>query len=318
MKRIYSLSLLLLSLLAFTSCGEKESSASSGIPSFPVASDSENNNSPVVSTSDSSITELSEVLENGNLAWDKKGETKVAKGREEDFSFVAVDGISFSLKNAFGVTDAKVTVTSSKESVIPSGAITYNLKTSGTSNVLLGGNVQFDLKAVSLGTAYITLNFVSTTGSSAKGTIVKKVEVVSFGEVSTIHYSQTVKFDYSSVSGSLWTSFSKGKVQYSFDAPYGSDIYEEATKQYAVDTENRTMSVTFSAIPEVPVYLSASYTKDEEGHIQHLAIEQPGGSTLKKTGYTITKDTYNQAAILTFGSATVTSAITVKILNKTA
>ena len=93
MKKIYSLSLLLLSLLAFTSCGEKESSASSGIPSAPVASDSENNNSPVVSTSDSSITELSEVLENGNLAWDKNGETKAAKGREDDYSFLAGDGI---------------------------------------------------------------------------------------------------------------------------------------------------------------------------------------------------------------------------------
>ena len=178
--------------------------------------------------------------------------------------------------------------------------------------------VELDLIKSNMATTYITVDFSSTTGNSPKGTIVKKVEVVSYGEVKTTHYEQKVTFDYSALKDDFWTSFSKGSVQYYFEAPYGSDIYEEASKKIAVDTENRKMTVSFNAIPDVVVYFTASYPKDEEGHIQHLAISQPSQDISKKDGYTIIKDTYNQSAKITFGAATVSTTITIKVLNQKA
>lgn len=125
-------------------------------------------------------------------------------------------------------------------------------------------------------------------------------------------------FDYSAVTGDLWTDFSSGKVQISFEAPYGSDIYEERIKQADVDPDKKEVSLTFYAIPDIEVYCSAFYITDEEGHVRNLAISQPSPDTSEKDGYTVTKDPYKQSAILTFGDAGVSGGVKVKVLNAAA
>jgi|GEM_PF-5199523 hypothetical protein len=313
MNRFRSLSFLLLALFVLASCGKTESSLSSPEGSSPAAS------LPEKSTPSSSSAAPTEVLENRNLKWTDSAKSKVSLWRESDPDFLAVDSIRYVLKGTSAVTNAEIKLSSSNPDVIPDEALSHQESTMKKSNVITGGIVQLDLTKVHLGTTYITLDFRSTAGSSARGTIVKKIEVVPFGEVPCTHYSQTVTVDYSYVKDSLWNSLAdKGKISYSFNAPYGSDIFDQRNKAVDIDKTKKQVSLTFEAIPNVKVYLSVYYLKDEEGHVQFIAMDQPTSSVEKKNGYTITQDTFGQAANLTFGEATITSPITVYALNQTA
>lgn len=306
MKKIRLLPLFLLPLFALESCGGGESLLS--VSASETGTD-------VPASSSSSEKALEEVLSNGNVQWDDPSETKMAKAREGDSSWIAADSLAFSIVDATGITDPKVTLSSSNENVLPLKALSTTLNPIGDSNMVDGGNVQIDLTRVSLGISYLTLGFASSTGSGAKGTIVKKIEFVPYGEVPTVHYEQTVTFDYSSVKGDLWTSFSSGKVQLYSEFPYGCDICGEQVKQAGVDADKKEVSITYNAIPGLAVYCSAFYVKDEAGHYQHLSIDQPDSNVSQKDGYTVTKDSRSQSAILTFGGGTVEGGVTVKVLN---
>ena len=205
---------------------------------------------------------------------------------------------------------ANVTVTSSDEAVIPQSAIKFeHTHGSNADNIIVGGVVIIDLTQVQLGECFLRVAFVGLNGNSPKGTITKKLTVVNYGEVKTVHFEQTVTFDFKKVSTNL-DLLKTSSISLRSDAPYGSDVFFE-NKATPVDvTSSTSQSITFNAMAGVNVYLSVSYYQDadERYHSFNLIEQESKGSdyTYKVNG---------TSAVAIYGNSTAAKPLTITVLD---
>lgn len=286
---------ILLSILSLgfvlTGCGEPSSSK-------------EDKSSEITTTSESSttVTEVSSSDEPINWASQyTSGKLSFAKQRDEEISVVdpehpddddAIASIGFVLDSNTGCTEAEVTLSVSNSTVLPLTAVTYELTMVNSSNVINGGTIHIDLKAVQIGESYLKIHFKGSNGSSPVGDLVKKITVKAFGTVTTEHVSEALVFDYSGVTdadslAALIGETAKVSVS-NYEIPYGSDIlpYRYMSLTAIYDSTTKKQTVTFETILGTTVYFSVAMPKkDDPEHYTYYSIK----SEKKTSDYTRTK-----------------------------
>lgn len=297
MKKTTALFLAFLSL-SLVSCGEEKTPIQTSVSASSSPTESQDNR---VSTSESTSANLTEVLENGNLAFAENTYSEVAKAKDGDSSFEAFATISYELLGSDSCTEANVKVTSSNPAIIPDDAITQENTTEKASNVLTGGTLTIDLTKVQLGETFITIDFKGHNGNSPKGSITKKITIVNYGEVITTHYQQNVTFDFSKVTenASLLTEATINCS--SLDVPYGCDLSEQVTSSAVKISSDKTQTVSFYAIPRISYYLSVSYRdSSDKAHFFYLSQRTTLGSDYSySTSGTSSKAIYGNSTAAT-------------------
>ena len=110
--------------------------------------------------------------------------------------------ITFANKQAMTIVNS--TMSSSNQNVIPNNAIKFDavrqsdLVGSGGSNQIVKGVIEIDPFQITSGTTYLTMEFVngnSSTGYSNRGTLVVKITVVPYGELTLETVKETLIID---------------------------------------------------------------------------------------------------------------------------
>lgn len=112
--------------------------------------------------------------------------------------------ITFVDKQAMTIVNS--TISSSNQNVIPNDAIKFNavkqsdLVGSGGSNQIVKGVIEIDPFKITSGTTYLTMKFVNgnnSMGSSNRGTLVVKITVVPYGELTLKTVKETLTIELS-------------------------------------------------------------------------------------------------------------------------
>ncbi len=142
-----------------------------------------------------------EVLTDDVLSWRSNTPSQIAKAQQGDESW-ARQIVYFDFAEYRNVKNGgEVVVTSLNPDIIPQEALsTPYLHTVDTANGFCDyGSFEIALGKVSTGTAYIALHAVSGTTPSIDATIIKKIEVVNYGEVEVTTWEETVTIDLSNI-----------------------------------------------------------------------------------------------------------------------
>ena len=109
--------------------------------------------------------------------------------------------ITFAKKQ--GMTSVRTTFSSSNQFVIPNSAISFDpvtdsdLNGSSGSNQILKGIIEIDPTQINEGTSYLTMEFASNNNSSSidRGTLIVKITVVPYGELTLETVKETLVID---------------------------------------------------------------------------------------------------------------------------
>ena len=91
------------------------------------------------------------------------------------------------------ITSVKATIYSSNQNVIPDGAIEFRPTKSSNSNIIVGGKLIIDLKQINVGETYIYVNLKPN--NSSLGTLIKKFNVVEYGNVKLDSFNAILSFE---------------------------------------------------------------------------------------------------------------------------
>lgn len=124
-----------------------------------------------------------EILNGELISWRSDTPAQIAKAREEDASWA-----SYTIYFDFAQTTVLsgnngATVTTLNPDIIPQDAID-DITWTGDGSYKDSGSIRIDVSKINLGTAYIAVN-VKSSSPRADETIIKKLEVVEYGNVET-------------------------------------------------------------------------------------------------------------------------------------
>ena len=166
------------------------------------------------------------------------------------------------------IINAEATVSSTNQSVIPDSAITCSVL--GDGSYKTGGSITIDLTQVELGVTYLGLNIKASTVGRTDVTLVKKIEVVDFGEVELETWQASVTFDMSDVIGTADTLY----VQVSdYDHVYGTPR-DMVTYVKTVTTEE-SVTVEFDYYVGHRYSLTAFYYLDPNDSTSFVTFDIP-------------------------------------------
>lgn len=218
----------------------------------------------------------------------QKTNYQFAKAREKDISdstdefimenFNPHDEISFSLDNNL-TTLYEERINSSNPDIIPVDAIKMTPEYYHASNVLSGGKIRIDLSKVKEGTSYIRYYFKSgnLAGTRNDGALVFKVDIIPFGNVEYIDFTESIDIDCSKTKVNLTNA--KFFI-FQDDIPYGCTVFgdEGSTKLQLpiVLDSTKHFKTTFHVLPELSCYLSVivPVTKDGKDSYENAGFEQ--------------------------------------------
>ena len=186
-----------------------------------------------------------EILSDDALLWSANVPSQICKAREEDGSWPdQMVHFEFSEPKNVGY-EGNVTVTSLNPEIIPQSALTnlYTNKLDNYNGFCDYGSFRISLDEVSLGTAYIAVHAKTSSVTPIDATIIKKIEVVNYGELQEETWQESVKVDLSRV----YDEYKDNNIQIQISDPdhqYGTPI-RMVTVAATVDV----MPVTFDYIP---------------------------------------------------------------------
>ena len=142
-----------------------------------------------------------EILKDDVLSWRGNTPSQVCKAQEADADW-ARQIVYFDFSSPRNVASGgKVTLTSLNTDIIPQSALSEPyLHKSDTANGFCDyGSFEISLGDVSVGTAYIALRAETSSGTPIDATIIKKIEVVEYGNLTEETWTERVEVDLSAV-----------------------------------------------------------------------------------------------------------------------
>lgn len=142
-----------------------------------------------------------EILKDDVLSWRGNTPSQVCKAQEADADW-ARQIVYFDFSSPRNVASGgKVTLTSLNPDIIPQSALSEPyLHKSDTANGFCDyGSFEISLGDVSVGTAYIALRAETSSGTPIDATIIKKIEVVEYGNLTEETWTERVEVDLSAV-----------------------------------------------------------------------------------------------------------------------
>ncbi len=227
-------------------------------------------------------------MTNDDMAFRASTPSQIAKARDEDTW--AEQLIYFDFTENKNLSKNDVTVTSLNPNVIPQDAIDEIYLHSPSMGTMRDyGSFTIDLSKVSLGTAYIAVHAESSSATRIDATIIKKIDVVNYGEIDVETWDETVVLDLSDV----FDRYNDITIQIS-DSDYQ---YGTTSQLVTVTAEQETMSVDIKYIPghnySVNVYYMDSTTERNvyfdltESQTGMYAFYNDGDLTFTLAGQTI-------------------------------
>lgn len=203
-----------------------------------------------------------ERLRDAELSWRANAPKQIAKAKEGDESW-ANQRIYFDFSEDMNLGNGEntVTVTSLNPEIIPQDALSFSLHSSNMGSMVDYGSIEINLGKVALGTAYIAVHAETTSVTPIDATVIKKVEVVNYGEIEVEIWKETLQFDLSSAFDSLEQEYLDDlTIQvYDSDHQYGT---ESLTKQYEVTSES--MEIEIDYVPGHQFNVSVYYHQDPD------------------------------------------------------
>lgn len=146
---------------------------------------------------------LMEVLTDDVLSWSKSVPDQISM-KEEGLSYNPDYRFNFNFSESVNISNkAKdITITSSNQNVIPDDAFTVNLTSSNKGTMMSGGEIVISTENINAGETYITLHVKpSSYSTNVDATIIKRVEVVPYGELpAPTYWKETLTLDLSKIS----------------------------------------------------------------------------------------------------------------------
>ena len=269
------------------SCGERSSSSvDSKVSTLGSETTTE------VSSSEEPIHWVSQ-YSSGYLSFKKASDEEISVvDPEHPDDYDAVAKVDYLLNGNAGCTEAEVSFAVSDPAILPLSAITQEFNMVQTSNVIGGGAVSIDLKAVTAGEYYLKIHFDGKNGTSPSGDLIKIITVKAFGTVTTEHVSEALVFDYSGVTDADSLAALTGETAkvavYNDEIPYGSDIlpYRYMTIAAIYDSKTKKQTINIETILGTTVYFSVAMPKkNDPEHYTYYSIK----SEKKTSDYTQTK-----------------------------
>ncbi len=218
-----------------------------------------------------------EILSDDVLYWDAASPGQIARAREEDASW-AGDLFCFRFAEARNLQPSEITVTSLNPEVIPDEAIgDLSLHSVNMGSMRDYGTFRVSLGKVSPGTAYLAVQAKSSSVTRIDAVVIKKVQVVEYGQIVQETWNETVNVDLSQV----FDRYQGITVQiYDADAPYSADDF--GVTEIA---DREMMTLTLAYVPGHRYSFSVYYL-DKAG--KAVFLDLPGevyGEGSETTGF---------------------------------
>ena len=202
---------------------------------------------------------------------------QIARAREEDASW-AGDLFCFRFAEARNLQPSEITVTSLNPEVIPDEAIgDLSLHSVNMGSMRDYGTFRVSLGKVSPGTAYLAVQAKSSSVTRIDAVVIKKVQVVEYGQIVQETWNETVNVDLSQV----FDRYQGITVQiYDADAPYSADDF--GVTEIA---DREMMTLTLAYVPGHRYSFSVYYL-DKAG--KAVFLDLPGevyGEGSETTGF---------------------------------
>lgn len=218
--------------------------------------------------------------ENDKLSWPTNTPTIISMASDDDkdstLDITQDLGLGFGISSSNYVTSIKETIHSSNQDVIPDDAITFKTITSSSSNIIVGGKLVIDLKKVNEGEAYLYIELKPN--NSSLGKLIKKINVVKYGEVEVetfdVKFKITNESDYNNED--LFLNISD------LNYVYGSNQKELYT-YYLKDFLNN--EIDFKYAKGHKYYISCGALKGNETSVETLEILDWVGSGSSTSGF---------------------------------
>lgn len=237
-----------------------------------------------------------EILSDGVLSWRNNAPSQIAKAQEGDESW-ALQYVYFDFSEFMNVSSGNgVEVISLNPDVISQDALSvYSLhKRDDYNGYCDWGSIRIELGKVSLGTAYVALHVKNSSATVIDATIIKKIEVVNYGEIEPEYWDETVKIDLSDVFGKyegITVQVSDADRQYGAPSNLKTVVPETEVVEFDIEYivgHNYHINVFFKE-NEVNNYLRLS-----ESVTGQYASYLDGNLTFTLAGQTIQIDVYDE------------------------
>lgn len=186
-----------------------------------------------------------EILSDDVLLWSANTPSQICKAREEDGSWPdQMVHFEFSTPKNVGY-EGDVTVTSLNPEIIPQSALTdlYTNKLDNYNGFCDYGSFRISLDEVSLGTAYIAVHAKTSSVTPIDATIIKKIEVVNYGELQEETWQENVEVDLSRV----YDEFKDNNIMIQISDR--NHLYGTPNRMVTVKATAEVMTVPFTYIP---------------------------------------------------------------------
>lgn len=193
------------------------------------------------------VKTLTEVRSDGMAVFAESNLTSIAKNANynSDSFFDKNWGLDVTFVGAYYMTILKSEIVSTAQNVIPDSAITVKNKTQSTSNVITGAKILIDTEKISVGTAWLVMDFASGNVSSDKGSLAVKITVCEYGEVYVETMRETLVFDISGAGASDGQYTVRISDEDHID---GSTAGASPFKDYTLNAVDGKVSVTFDYV----------------------------------------------------------------------
>ncbi len=233
-----------------------------------------------------------EVLSDDALLWSANVPSQICKARKEDGSQSQDVYFEFSTPKNVGY-EGNVTVTSLNPEIIPQSALTdlFVNKLDNYNGYCDYGSFEINLDKVSLGTAYIAVHAKTSSVTPIDATIIKKIEVVNYGELQEETWQENVEVDLSRV----YDEFKDNNIMIQISDR--DHLYGTPSRTVTVAASSDVMTVSFDYIPNhnysITVYYGESpklvfFTLNES--VTANATYQNGDLVFTQEGVTISVD----------------------------
>lgn len=200
------------------------------------------------------------------ISWRSDTPAQIAKSREEDASWASYRiYFDFAQRTTLS-SDNDATITTLNPDIIPQDAIDEIVWT-GDGSFKDSGSFEIDVAKINLGTAYIAVN-VKSSSPRADETIIKKLEVVEYGEVETPEtWNETVTLK---ITNDVWREVSDKTITFNiFVDTMGLYGLPACSNNFEITEQETTVTIKYYAGYYFNVQL---YYIDDNEQIQSIPL----------------------------------------------
>lgn len=227
---------------------------------------------------------IEEIKTSDYVIFNYKNNTQIATLGDNELSHV-YRKLYVDFTSTVRVNNVLVDFTSTNENVIPLNALRFEEEEIGLSGLANTGYITIDQSKINIGTTYLKMEFKDN-NTSKRGTLIVKIDVVSYGEVVCPTMPETLTFDFSDFDND--TTFTLRLSDNDYQGEIGDNF-----KDYSLTKENNSITFDYRMYHSywIAICVGNSYDYTKTYKIGEKILGS-GSSTIGFDGYQDNKLTF--------------------------